>query len=170
MASGEIPDKGKKEHNVVAQERWTNMRKDTYSQGESVHITGGVHRRCGYTGVIAGKTRCYVDVWVPQLRQQLRVRKTSVRAAPGVAEKGHGGLGHAMPSAQKLDGGDPATLQLMSDLMAICVRLAELGVSEGDANLHAIIDAGLRRAGERQPERKKRGAKEKGGGKSGKAL
>jgi hypothetical protein len=72
-----------------------------------------------------------------------------------------------MPSAQKLDGGDPATLQLMSDLMAICVRLAELGVSEGDANLHAIIDAGLRRAGERQPERKKRGAKEEGGGKSG---
>lgn len=130
------------------------MRKDTYRKGESVRITGGVHRRCGYAGVIAGETRCYVDVWVPQLRQQLRVRKTSVQAAESAEVKGTGWAGRAVPSALKQDEKESATLRIMNDLMAICKQLAELGVAEGDAHLHAVIDAGLRKAGEQQPERK----------------
>ena len=52
---------------------------EAYPTGAGVVIVGGIHVQRGYHGVIVGGTRCYVDVYVPRERQQVRVRKTLVQ-------------------------------------------------------------------------------------------
>ena len=128
------------------------MKVETYAPGGKVCITGGVHRQCGYVGVVAGETRCYVDVWVPRLGQQLRVHKTSVQATDGAAGKGMEIPVAPVVGSKRLEEGKSSPLRVVNELMAICQQLAELGVTEGDVDLHAIIDAGLRRGHTLCPE------------------
>jgi hypothetical protein len=42
-----------------------------YPQGMRVRITGGIHKKHGYVGEIAGGTRCMVDGYVPVLKREV---------------------------------------------------------------------------------------------------
>jgi hypothetical protein len=50
---------------------------EQYVMGSRVQIIGGVYRLGFPVGTIVGATRCYMDVQVPQLKRQVRVRKIS---------------------------------------------------------------------------------------------
>jgi hypothetical protein len=56
-------------------------------EGMRVCITGGIYKKHGYGGEIAGSTRCMVDVFVPELKRVLRVRRTSVESVNAEAEE-----------------------------------------------------------------------------------
>ena len=58
-----------------------------YPEGMRVCITGGIYKKHGYSGEIAGSTPCMVDVAVPGLKRVLRVRRTSVESASADAEE-----------------------------------------------------------------------------------
>jgi hypothetical protein len=132
-----------------------------------VRITGGKHRADNYTRVITRETRCYVDVFVPQVRQQVRVRKTSVQVEGPMDPPESRVTRPFIPGGETQENKGAAAVQLLGDLMALCEHLAQLGVAEGDAHVHALVDAGLMIAREQWPARKSRTKKEKGHKNSG---
>jgi hypothetical protein len=126
-----------------------------YARGTPVKIVGGVHRGWGYTGVVCGETRYYVDVYVPRVQRQLRVRKTSVQIEVAAWSENAGKAGRELPQVELPEKTERAMPQVIYDLMLVCGKLAQLGTPQDDALIHALVDAALMIAREHQMEEKK---------------
>jgi hypothetical protein len=130
--------------------RGQSANEGAFGKGNAVDIVGGVYRQYRYAGVIAGETRCFVDVFVPQLQRELRVRKTSVRRAIPTKPMESESEDHSQRGSKWCEKGGEDAPQAVLDLVAVCVRMVKLGLVEGDADVHAMVDAGLRAAREQQ--------------------
>jgi hypothetical protein len=84
--------------------------------GARVRIVGGIYRHGSPVGTVVGTTRCYVDVEVPQLDRQVRVRKTSVASYDDRLER--------RKFASVMDE-EP---QIVGALVAVCTLLGRRGV------------------------------------------
>ena len=106
-----------------------------------VRIIGGVHRGKGYSGVIVGVTRCFMDVRVTgQPTKVLRVRKTSVQeeVGPGTEQ-----TVEEKPTRMRVTDILEMEPEISEMLLKVCVRLVEHGVAPGEAGAHVVLDAGL---------------------------
>ena len=102
--------------------------KDHYAQGAQVRIVGGVYRHGSPVGTVVGATRCYVDVNVPSLKREVRVRKTSVAR---IDEKGEEEKWGDVVKEEPLVG---------AALRAVCTVLVKYGVQEGNEEVHKAVD------------------------------
>jgi hypothetical protein len=96
--------------------------------GARVRIIGGIYRHGSPVGTVVGMTRCYVDVEVPQLDRQVRVRKTSVASYDDRRER---------KKFASIISEEP---QIVGALVAVCTLLGRRGVQKGDKGLHEAVD------------------------------
>jgi hypothetical protein len=96
--------------------------------GARVQIIGGIYWRGSPVGTVVGTTRCYVDVEVPQLGHQVRVRRTSVASYDDRLER--------RKFASIMDE-EP---QIVGALVAVCTLLGRRRVQKGDKGLHEAVD------------------------------
>jgi hypothetical protein len=126
---------------------------EEYVVGSKVCIVGGVYQRRGYKGLIAGSTRCYVDVYVSQLGKQLRVRKTSVRVEAELKSTGRPAMNAGVPLAGTGVATVLAAQRIVAQLLLeLGTSVAHLGVPVGDAGLHAASDVAMMLAYDLQQE------------------
>ena len=104
---------------------------EQYALGAQVQIIGGVYQRGSPVGTIVGSTRCYIDVEVPHLKREVRVRKTSVV---------HCENGKGEDLFERLVEEEP---MVGVALRAVCAVLVKRGVKERDEGLHDAIDVYL---------------------------
>ena len=102
--------------------------KERYAKGSQVQIVGGVYQRGSPVGTVVGTTRCYVDVSVPCLKREVRVRKTSVARIDEKREEEKWG---DVVKEKPLVG---------AALRAVCMVLVKYGVQEGNEELHKAVD------------------------------
>jgi hypothetical protein len=102
--------------------------KERYAKGSQVQIVGGVYRRKSPVETVVRMTRCYVDVSVPCLKREVRVRKTSVVQFNG--ERGE----------EKLENIVKEEPLVGAALRAVCTLLVRCGVQEGNEELHKAVD------------------------------
>jgi hypothetical protein len=104
---------------------------ERYAVGARVQIIGGVYRRGSPVGTIVGTTRYYIDVEVPCLNREVRVRKTSVV---------HYESGKGEDLFKRVLEEEP---MVGVTLRAVCAVLVKRGVKERDEGLHDAIDVYL---------------------------
>jgi hypothetical protein len=101
---------------------------EQYVIGGRLRIIRGVYRHGSPVGTIVGTTRFYLDVDVPWLRHEVRVRKTSVVLCN---------------DEQRRENFENVTLTeplVGATLLRACAFLTKHGVRKGDEGLHAAID------------------------------
>jgi hypothetical protein len=107
-----------------------------------VRITGGVHHRKGYSGVVMGVTRCFtMDVKVAgQPVRILRVWKISIQEEAGLnTEQMVESVQSWMRVADILE----AEPEVSEMLLKVCMQLMEHRVAPGEAGVHVVLDASL---------------------------
>lgn len=116
-------------HGTMRTERKEEMNmRGEYVTGSRVQIIGGIYWHGSPVGTVVGATRCYVDVEVPRLNCQVRVRKTSVVPCSDMQEQGK--FANVMKK-------EP---QVAAVLIAICTLLGKCGIRKGDEELHEAVD------------------------------
>jgi hypothetical protein len=125
-----------------------------HPKGMRVRITGGIYKKHGYVGEIAGSTRCMVDVYVPVLKRELRVRRASVESASAEAEET---TPEDPPPSWRQQSVAQAVARdelLRKSVADVCVRLTRHGFNAGDPDIHKLVDAGMRAVREIEKETK----------------
>jgi hypothetical protein len=115
-----------------------NSTNEQYAIGSRVRIIRGVYRHGNLSGTVVGATHCYVDVKVPQLKRQVRVRKTSIEQE--TEEQREVQLNEVMAR-------EP---QIGVALLAVCIQLTKHGIRKGDTGLHRALDAWLDAANDQE--------------------
>jgi hypothetical protein len=111
-----------------------------FPEGMRVCITGGIYKKHGYSGEIAGSTPFMVYVVVPELKRVLRVRRTSVESANAETEETttEDPPSRRQPSVAEVLARDEP---LRTSLTDVCVRLTRHGFHAGDQDIHNMVDA-----------------------------
>jgi hypothetical protein len=121
-----------------------NSTDEQYAIGSRVRIIRGVYHHGNLSGTVVGATHCYIDVKVPQLKRQVRVRKTSIEQER--EEEREVQLNEVMARE----------LQIGAALLAVCIRLTKHGIRKGDIGLHRALDAWLDAANDQEFAQKKK--------------
>ena len=129
-----------KNKTTSASEKFDMVERREFPEGMRVCITGGIYKKHGYSGKIAGSTPCMVDVAVPGLKRVLRVRRTSVESANADAEETttEDPPTRGPPSVAEVVARDEL---LRTNLAELCVRLTRHGFHAGDQDIHNLVDA-----------------------------
>jgi hypothetical protein len=138
-SAGKGTNKRKKNDNCWLRRRNMVERRECPT-GMRVYITGGIYKKHGYVGKIAGSTRCMVDVFLPVLKRIVRVRRTSVESASAEAEET---TMEDPPSWQQPSVAEAVARDelLRTSLADVCVRLTRHGFNAGDPDIYKMVDA-----------------------------